>query len=144
MTRDDVRCGLLGLSDGVVSTLAPIFAAAYLAGSHAALLVGLAASLGAAVSMALAEAMSDEGNALRRGAITGTGTLIGGLAHALPFLIHRVSVALMIAYVVVSIELFAIAWVRRHFLSVPLKISLVQITAGGAFVTGLGILLGQV
>src|SRR3989440_9073741 len=91
-----VQPGLVGLIDGTVSTLAPIFAAAYLAGSHAALFVGLAAALGAAISMGLSEALSDDGKltgrgtALRRGLITGAATFVGGSLHALPFLISNV------------------------------------------------------
>src|SRR5919106_3046263 len=92
-----VQPALIGLIDGTVSTLAPIFAAAYLAGSHAALFVGLAAALGAAISMGLSEALSDDGSltgrgdAGRRGFITGGATFIGGSLHALPFLISDLS-----------------------------------------------------
>src|SRR5213080_586339 len=92
-----VQPGLVGLIDGTVSTLAPIFAAAYLAGSHAALFVGLAAALGAAISMGLSEALSDDGKltgrggSTQRGVITGIATFIGGSLHALPFLIPNVS-----------------------------------------------------
>src|SRR4051794_16326570 len=88
-----VQPGLIGLIDGTVSTLSPIFAAAFLAGSHAALFVGIAAALGAAISMGLSEALSDDGtltdrgDAVTRGAITGVATFIGGALHALPFLI---------------------------------------------------------
>src|SRR3954463_7731065 len=91
-----VQPGLVGLIDGTISTLAPIFAAAYLAGSRAALLVGLAAALGAAISMGLSEGLSDDGTmtgrggAVGRGAITGIATFVGGSAHALPFLIPDV------------------------------------------------------
>src|SRR5947208_4835019 len=92
-----VQPGLIGLIDGTVSTLAPIFAAAYLAGSRAALLVGVAAALGAAISMGISEALSDDGaltgrgDSLTRGVITGVATFVGGTAHALPFLISDVS-----------------------------------------------------
>src|SRR5213595_1494248 len=102
-----VQPGLLGLTDGTLSTLAPIFAAAYVAGSRAALLVGLAAALGAAISMGMSEALSDDGeltgrgNAVRRGAITGLATFVGGTGHALPFLISDTSRALAVAYAVV-------------------------------------------
>src|SRR3954454_19811614 len=88
-----VQPGLVGLIDGTVSTLAPMFAAAYLAGSHAALLVGIATALGAAISMGLSEALSDDGtlsgrgSSLARGTITGVATFIGGSLHSLPFLI---------------------------------------------------------
>src|SRR5213080_4267135 len=103
-----VQPGLVGLIDGTVSTLAPIFAAAYLAGSRAALLVGVAAALGAAISMGISEALSDDGaltgrgDSLTRGVITGVATFVGGTAHALPFLISDVSTALTVAYPVVG------------------------------------------
>src|ERR671933_2917044 len=106
-----VQPGLLGLTDGTVSTLAPIFAAAYVSGSHAAFIVGLAAALGAAISMGVAEAISDDGSltgrgsALGRGIITGVGKFIGGVGHTLPFLISNVHTALAVAYVVVAVEL---------------------------------------
>src|ERR671924_908152 len=135
-----IQPGLIGLIDGTVSTLAPIFAAAYLAGSRAALLVGLAAALGAAISMGISEALSDDGtltgrgSSLARGLITGFATFVGGTMHALPFLINDVHKALAIAYVVVAAELVAIAWVRRRFLQVSLARSLIQVTLGGAIV----------
>ena len=135
-----VQPGLIGLIDGTVSTLAPIFAAAYLAGSHSALLVGLAAALGAAIRMGLSEALSDDGsltgrgNSLNRGAITGVATFVGGSAHALPFLINDLSTALAVAYPVVACELVAIAWVRQRFLRVPLAHSLLQVAVAGAMV----------
>ena len=100
-----IQPGLIGLIDGTLSTLAPIFAAAYVSGSRAALLVGIAAALGAAISMGLSEALSDDGSltgrgeSVTRGAITGVATFIGGSAHALPFLIADVSTALTVAYV---------------------------------------------
>jgi len=144
-----VQPALIGLIDGTISTLAPIFAAAYIAGSQAALLVGLAAALGAAISMGMSEGLSDDGEitgrggSLRRGMITGLATFVGGTAHALPFLISDVGTALTVAYVVVSIELVAIAWIRRRFLGVALRLSLIQVTLGGAIVAGVGILVGH-
>src|SRR5204862_6649833 len=99
-----IQPGLIGLIDGTVSTLAPIFAAAYLAGSRAALLVGVAAALGAAISMGISEALSDDGaltgrgDSLTRGVITGVATFLGGTAHALPFLINDLGTALAVAY----------------------------------------------
>src|ERR1700748_276136 len=102
-----VQPGLIGLIDGTISTLAPIFAAAYIAGSRAALLVGLASALGAAISMGMSEGLFDDGEitgrgaALTRGMLTGVATFAGGPAHALPFLIPDVSTALTVAYVVV-------------------------------------------
>src|SRR4051812_26015080 len=133
-----VQPALIGLIDGTVSTLAPIFAAAYLAGSHAALFVGLAAALGAAISMGLSEALSDDGaltgrgDATRRGLITGQATFIGGSLHALPFLIDDLHTALAVAYPVVAVELLAIAWIRKRFQNVSFSLSLIQVTLGGA------------
>jgi len=144
-----VQPSLIGLIDGTISTLAPIFAAAYIAGSQAALLVGLAAALGAAISMGMSEGLSDDGQitgrgeALTRGMITGLATFVGGTAHALPFLISDVGTALTVAYVVVSIELVAIAWIRKRFLGVALRLSLIQVTLGGVIVAGVGILVGH-
>src|SRR3954467_14895455 len=114
-----IQPGLIGLIDGTLSTLAPIFAAAFLSGSHAALCGGLAAALGAAISMDLSEALSDDGEltgrggAVARGFITGLATFIGGSAHALPFLIPDVHTALAVAYPVVAVELLVIAWIRK-------------------------------
>jgi erythrin-vacuolar iron transport family protein len=144
-----VQPGLIGLIDGTVSTLAPIFAAAYLAGSRAALLVGFAAALGAAISMGISEALSDDGaltgrgDSATRGLITGAATFIGGSAHALPFLISDVGTALAVAYPMVGGELVAIAWIRRRFQSVPLRKSLLQVTLAGAMVAAVGVAVGQ-
>src|SRR3954467_5099255 len=129
-----VQPGLLGLTDGTISTLAPIFAAAYVGGSHAALIVGFAAALGAAISMGVAEAISHDGaptgrgGSVGRGFITGIGTLLGGVGHTLPFLIDDLHTALAVAYTVVAIELVAIAWIRLKFMRVKLSGSLVQVT----------------
>ena len=144
-----VQPGLIGLIDGTISTLAPIFATAYLAGSREALLVGVAAALGAAISMGLSEGLSDDGSltgrgtSMARGLITGGATFVGGSLHALPFLIGDVNRALMVAYVVVALELIAIAWVRRRFMRVSLARSLVQVTLGGAVVAAVGIAIGS-
>jgi len=144
-----VQPSLIGLIDGTISTLAPIFAAAFIAGSRAALLVGLASALGAAISMGMSEGLSDDGQitgrgaAFSRGMITGVATFIGGTAHALPFLIDDVGTALAVAYVVVAVELVAIAWVRKRFLGVSLKRSLIQVTLGGIIVATVGILVGH-
>ncbi len=144
-----VQPGLIGLIDGTLSTLAPIFAAAYVGGSRAALLVGVAAALGAAISMGLSEALSDDGSltgrgeSVTRGAITGIATFIGGSAHALPFLIADLSTALTVAYAVVGIELIAIAYVRKRFLRVSMRVSLVQVTLGGVVIALVGVLLGH-
>jgi len=144
-----VQPGLIGLIDGTLSTLAPIFAAAYVSGSRAALLVGIAAALGAAISMGLSEALSDDGTitgrggSATRGLITGAATFVGGSAHALPFLISDLSTALAIAYAVVSVELVAIAWVRKRFLHVSMRTSLIQVTLGGIVIATVGVLLGH-
>jgi VIT1/CCC1 family predicted Fe2+/Mn2+ transporter len=144
-----VQPGLIGLIDGTLSTLAPIFAAAYVSGSRAALLVGLAAALGAAISMGLSEGLSDDGSltgrgsALTRGLITGIATFVGGVAHALPFLISDLGTALSIAYPVVGAELLLIAWIRKRYQRVSLRQSLIQVTLGGVLVAAVGILLGH-
>jgi erythrin-vacuolar iron transport family protein len=144
-----VQPGLIGLIDGTISTLAPIFAAAYVSGSRAALLVGLAAALGAAISMGMSEALSDDGeltgrgNAMVRGTITGVATFIGGTFHALPFLISDTTKALTVAYCVVACELLLIAWVRKRYLKVSLRSSLVQVTLGGILVAGVGVAVGH-
>jgi erythrin-vacuolar iron transport family protein len=144
-----IQPGRIGLIDGTLSTLAPIFAAAYVSGSRAALLVGIAAALGAAISMGLSEALSDDGSvtgrggSVTRGVITGSATFLGGTAHALPFLISDLSTALAIAYVVVSVELVAIAWVRKRFLHVSMRTSLIQVTLGGVVIASVGVLLGH-
>lgn len=144
-----IQPGLIGLIDGTISTLAPIFAAAFLAGPRSALLVGLAASLGAAISMGLSEALSDDGElsgrgkSLARGLLTGGATFVGGTFHALPFLIPHLQTALAVAYVVVACELLLIAWIRQRFLRVPLGRSLIQVTIGGIVVAGVGIAVGH-
>lgn len=144
-----VQPALIGLIDGTVSTLAPIFATAFLAGPRAALLVGVAAALGAAISMGLSEALSDDGSvtgrgtSLSRGWITGAATFVGGAFHALPFLIGDLQTALLVAYVTVAIELVAIAWVRKRFLDVSLSVSLIQVTLGGIIVAVTGIVIGS-
>ncbi len=144
-----IQPGLVGLIDGTISTLAPIFATAYLAGSRAALLVGLAAALGAGISMGLSEGLSDDGTVTGRGTgfvrglITGGATFVGGTLHALPFLIGDVDQALTIAYVVVGTELILIAWIRKRFLHVSLARSLIQVTLGGVIVAAVGVAIGH-
>src|SRR5258706_14940727 len=125
-----VQPALVGLIDGTVSSLAPIFAAAIASSSHTALLVGFSTALGAGVSMGWSEALSDtgeqtgRGSAVVRGAITGGMTALGGVFHTLPFLISNVHQALFVAGIVVAIELFTIAWIRNRFLDVSLRSSL--------------------
>jgi erythrin-vacuolar iron transport family protein len=145
-----IQPGLLGLMDGSVSTLAPLFATAALTGrAHSAFLVGAAASAGAAISMGLAEALSDDGelsgrgNPIARGAVTGVGTLIGGMGHTLPFLLTQLSTALSVAYIVVIVELVSIAYIRYRYMKSPLIKTIVQVIGGGGIVFGLGILLGR-
>jgi VIT1/CCC1 family predicted Fe2+/Mn2+ transporter len=144
-----VQPALVGLIDGTVSSLAPIFAAAIASSSHTALLVGLSTALGAGVSMGWSEALSDtgeqtgRGSAVVRGAITGGMTTLGGLFHTLPFIISDVHKALVVAGVVVAIELFVIAWVRNRFLEVSMRSSLLVVTVGGAIVLAIGVGIGS-
>ena len=145
-----VQPGLLGLMDGSVSTLAPLFATATLTGrTWSAFLVGLAASVGAGISMGLAEALSDDGQIsgrgkpLMRGIITGGGTVIGGMLHTLPFLMSNLRTALLLAYVVVVLELLAIAYIRYRWMRSPLGSTIVQVIVGGGIVFALGIWLGR-
>lgn len=145
-----VQPGLLGLMDGSVSTLAPIFATAGLTGQPMkAFYVGLAASLGAGISMGLAEALSDDGtvtgrgNPIVRGAITAFATTLGGMLHTLPFLSSNLQTALHLAYAVVVFELFAIAFIRYKFMKTPLIPTILQVIVGGGIVFIVGIYLGK-
>ncbi len=144
-----VQPGLVGLIDGTLSTLAPIFAAALLSGSHAALFVGLATALGAGISMAFSEGLSDtgeqtgRGTAAVRGAVTGVMTTFGGVFHSLPFVISDVKTALVVAGIVVACELTVISLIRKRFLNVPLRVSLVQVALGGALIVAAGVALGS-
>ncbi|HEX3976128.1 MAG TPA: hypothetical protein VHW96_07665 [Solirubrobacteraceae bacterium] len=144
-----VQPGLVGLIDGTLSTLAPIFAAALLSGSHAALFVGLATALGAGISMGFSEALSDDGSdtgrgpAVVRGVVTGSMTAFGGVFHSLPFLIREVHTALVVAGIVVAIELVTISLIRKRFLAVSLRTSLLQVALGGALIVAAGVGLGS-
>jgi erythrin-vacuolar iron transport family protein len=144
-----VQPALVGMIDGTVSSLAPIFAAALASSSHTALLVGLSTALGAGVSMGWSEALSDtgeqtgRGSAIVRGAITGGMTTLGGLFHTLPFLIPNVNKALLVAGIVVAVELFTIAWIRNRFLEVSMRSSLLVVTVGGAIVLAIGVGIGS-
>lgn len=145
-----VQPGLVGLMDGSVSTLAPLFAAAFATGDHTkTLLVGLAAAVGAAISMGFAEALSDDGvltgrgHPVMRGAITGGMTFVGGVGHALPFLIADIHVALIVAYLVVGIELIAIALIRTKYFGSKFILSVLQVVVGGALVFIAGALIGS-
>lgn len=145
-----VQPGLAGLVDGSVSTLAPIFAAALAThNTWTAFAVGIAASLGAGISMGFAEALSDDGNLTGRGhpwlrgAVCGAMTALGGLGHTLPFLISRFSLALTIAVAVVLVELSVIAWVRHRYMDSPVFSATVQVMLGGALVLLTGVLIGS-
>jgi rubrerythrin len=145
-----VQPGLAGLMDGSVSTLAPLFAAAFATHSTwETFLVGLAASVGAGISMGFAEALSDDGELtgrgppLLRGAITGLMTAIGGIGHTLPYLIGDFALATGIAIVVVLIELWAIAWVRSHYMETKFLRAAFEVVVGGLIVFAAGILIGS-
>lgn len=145
-----VQPGLAGLMDGSVSTLAPVFAAAFATkNSWDAFLVGLAASIGAGISMAFAEALSDDGSLtgrgrpVLRGAVTGVMTAFGGIGHTLPFLIRDFHVAFIAAVIVVAIELGAIAWIRNRYMDTPLLSAAFQAVMGGVLVFITGIWIGS-
>jgi erythrin-vacuolar iron transport family protein len=158
-TRLDQRWFLLqraqpamtGLIDGSLSTLAPIFAVAL--ATHQpryALLAGLATAIGAAVSMAFSEGLSDTGDLTERGrpfvrgAITGAGTFAGGILHTLPFLIPQYRSAVLLALAVIACELLALAWIRRRFFGIGFLSSLVSVTLGGAIIATISAALGAV
>jgi rubrerythrin len=145
-----VQPGLAGLMDGSVSTLAPLFAAAFAThNTWSTFLVGLAAAIGAGISMAFAEALSDDGSLtgrgapVVRGAVTGSMTAIGGLGHALPYLIPNFSAATALAFVVVAIELAAISWIRMRYMDTPFLQAAFQVVVGGVLVFAAGILIGN-
>jgi len=145
-----VQPGLAGLMDGSVSTLAPVFAAAFATrSSHDAFVVGLAASIGAGISMAFAEALSDDGSLtgrgrpLLRGAVTGAMTTAGGIGHTLPFLISDFRAAFIVAVVIVALELGIIAWVRNRYMDTPLLSAAFQVVVGGVLVFITGIWIGS-
>jgi len=145
-----IKPGLAGLMDGSVSTLAPVFAAAFASGrSWDAFIVGLAASIGAGISMGFAEALSDNGSLtgrgapLIRGAICGVMTTLGGIGHTLPFLIADFWTATMLAIVVVVVELAVISWIRWKYMDTPPVSATLQVAFGGALVFATGILLGN-
>jgi len=145
-----VQPGLAGLMDGSVSTLAPVFAAAFATkSSHDAFVVGLAASIGAGISMAFAEALSDDGSLtgrgrpLLRGAVTGLMTAAGGIGHTLPFLIKDFHVAFIAAVIIVAFELGAIAWIRNRYMDTPLLSAAFQVVVGGVLVFITGIWIGS-
>jgi erythrin-vacuolar iron transport family protein len=143
-----VQPGLVGLIDGTISSLAPIFAAAITSSSHTAFIVGLGVALGAGVSMGWSEAGSDtgqetgRGSAVVRGSITGIMTIFGSIFHTLPFLISDLKQALIVAGAVVACELFAIAWIRNRFLHIPIRSSLLFVAVGGVISLAIGVGLG--
>jgi erythrin-vacuolar iron transport family protein len=145
-----VQPGLAGLMDGSVSTLAPLFAAAFAThNTWATFLVGLAASVGAGISMAFAEALSDDGSLTGRGSpvvrgvVTGGMTAIGGLGHTLPYLIPNFHIATAVSIAVVAIELAVISWIRHHYMDTPLLRATFQVVVGGVLVFIAGILIGS-
>jgi rubrerythrin len=145
-----IQPGLAGLMDGSVSTLAPLFASAFATGSsRQAFLVGISASLGAGISMAFAEALSDNGSLTGRGSpiirglVCGLMTTIGGLGHSLPFLIPNFHLALAIAIAVVVVELGVISWVRWKYMDSPPVAATLQVAFGGALVFATGVLIGN-
>jgi erythrin-vacuolar iron transport family protein len=145
-----VQPSLVGLMDGSVSTLAPLFATAFATGdSRITFLVGLAAAVGAAISMAFSEGLSDDGtltgrgNPILRGSITGVATFVGGILHTLPFLLPQVGIALYVAFGVVGVELLAISFIRYRYFRMSFLVSAFQVILGGALVFASGILIGS-
>lgn len=145
-----VQPGLAGLMDGSVSTLAPIFATAFATKNpHTVFLIGAASALGAGISMAFSEGLSDDGeitgrgNPVFRGLVTGAMTFVGGFLHTLPFLIRSMHTALILAYFVVGLELLVISWIRYKFFKSSFVVSVVQVVVGGGLVFAAGVLIGS-
>ena len=145
-----IQPGLAGLMDGSVSTLAPVFAAAYATGaSRDAFLVGMAASIGAGISMGFAEALSDDGvisgrgHPWARGIVCGLMTTMGGIGHTMPFLIKDFHLAMIVAVAVVAVELAVISWIRHKYMDTPLLAAAFQVVVGGVLVFITGILIGS-
>ena len=145
-----VQPGLAGLMDGSVSTLAPVFAAAFATGdTHQTFLVGLAAAIGAGISMGFTEAASDDGkltgrgSPVKRGLAAGIMTAIGGLGHALPYLIADFAMATTVAALVVLVELWAIAFIQNRYMQTPFWRAVLQVVLGGSLVFAAGILIGN-
>ena len=145
-----VQPGLAGLMDGSVSTLAPVFAAAFAThSSRDAFVVGLAASVGAGISMGFAEALSDDGSLTgrghpwMRGLVCGLMTALGGIGHTVPFLIPEFHIAMTAAVVVVLVELAVIAWIRNRYMDTPPLSAALQVGLGGALVFITGVLIGS-
>jgi uncharacterized membrane protein len=145
-----VQPALAGLMDGSVSTLAPLFAAAFATrNSWDAFLVGMAASVGAGISMGFAEALSDDGalsgrgHPWLRGGVCGLMTTLGGIGHTLPFLIPSFGMATGVAGGVVAVELIVISWIRHHYMDTPFLSAAFQVVLGGLLVFVAGILIGS-
>lgn len=145
-----IQPGLAGLMDGSVSTLAPLFAAAFATqNSWATFLIGLAAAVGAGISMAFAEGLSDDGSLtgrghpMIRGTVCGLMTAAGGLGHTMPYLIPSIHVATTVAVIVVLIELGVIAWVRHRYMDTPWVSAVFQVVLGGVLVFLAGVLIGS-
>jgi rubrerythrin len=145
-----VQPGLVGLMDGSVSTLAPVFAAAFAThNTWETFLVGMAASVGAGISMGFAEALSDDGSLTGRGTpwirgtVCGLMTTIGGIGHTLPYLIPDFWVATLLAIAVVAVELALISWIRYRYMDTPFMSAAFQVMVGGALVFTAGILIGS-
>jgi VIT1/CCC1 family predicted Fe2+/Mn2+ transporter len=140
---------MTGLIDGSLSTLAPIFSVAVATHSpHYAFLAGLATAIGAGVSMAFSEGLSDtgdltgRGSPYLRGSITGAGTFLGGILHTLPFLIPQYQAALIVAVLAIALELFTLAWMRWRFFDTRFLSSFASVTVGGAIIAGISAALG--
>jgi erythrin-vacuolar iron transport family protein len=154
MSRQDfllqrVQPAMIGLIDGSLSTLAPVFAVALATRQpHYAFIAGVATAIGAAVSMAYSEGLSDTGDLTGRGhpavrgAITGLGTFTGGILHAIPFLIPDYEAALVGALIVVAVELVALAWLRAAFFRTSFSRSIAHVTLGGTIITTVSLVLG--
>ncbi|WCR55882.1 MAG: putative transmembrane iron-regulated protein [Bartonella clarridgeiae] len=146
-----IQPGLAGLMDGSISTLAPIFAAAFATGdTYKTFLVGLSASIGAGFSMGFTEALHDDGklsgrgSPVKRGIACGLMTMLGGLGHTIPYLIDSFFLATLIAFIIVFFELGAIVWIQNKFMSTPLRRASLQIIFGGALVFATGIFIGTI
>lgn len=144
-----VQPAMTGLIDGSLSTLAPIFAVALATQEpHVAFFAGLATAIGAGISMAFSEGLSDtgeftgRGNPVVRGSITGVGTFVGGILHTLPFLIPHYRIALISAIIVVALELLTLAWLRWRFFEVSFARALATVTLGGVVIAGVSAALG--
>lgn len=145
-----VQPGLIGLMDGSVSTLAPLFATAFATrDTQITFLVGLAAAVGAAISMGFSEGLSDDGSMtgrghpFSRGIITGLATFIGGILHTLPFLLASTEAALYVAFGVVGVELLVISFIRYRYFTMSFWMSALQVILGGALVFASGVLIGS-